>query len=200
MSIQERAAEQLAEKRRAKKPGPVARSGWVPKKVWAGQPLKAWQLRDLSILAKTAWERLREAGAIEPPVGLAVTTWFKQWKHAEQARAVGRGSPEGMTAGISLCDCSQGDFRSLELHFKQLGGVLRSRDFERALRSEDKDEGVRQRLKRLDELLESRSLTREYALSVARPWFKVSALEELEPRQVTDLMGRLRKRGGRSGK
>lgn len=185
-----------------KRPGaPKAVVGYTyatPSARYAKQPLKKWQKRELSMRARAAFDRLVKYGAIEQPEGLSVSAWFEQWKHAEQGRALKAAGP------VSLNDCKQAHVRDLETWFDSLSGNVTPRTFDRALKSEDVDEGRRQMRHHLSEELEKintplaaagcEPLAESYAETICQSTFKCG-LDELPPECFPSLFATLRRRG-----
>lgn len=185
-----------------KRPGaPKAVVGYkyaTPSARYAKQPLKRWQKMELSMRARAAFDKLVKYGAIEQPAGLSVAKWFEQWKHEEQGRALKAAGP------VSLNDCKQANVRDLETWFDTLAGNVTARTFDRALASEDVDEGRRQMRHHLTKELEKinapilaaggEPLGEGYAETLCKSVFKCG-LEELPPECFTNLFATLRRRG-----
>jgi hypothetical protein len=170
------------------------RSGeFVPSARYAKQPLKPWQLTKLSLLAKQGFDKLRKCGAIECPQGLSESAWFKQWKQAEQGRALGAGGP------VSLKDCKQAHVRTLETWFDALAGRVTERTFERALRSEDIDEQRRQMIHHIEEEAKElnakgAAVSRGYAEVLCNALYK-RTLDEADPvTQLPNVLATMRQR------
>jgi hypothetical protein len=163
---------------------------------YAKQPLKKWQKRELSMRARKAFDKLVKYEAIEQPAGLSVSAWFEQWKHFEQGRALNAAGP------VSLNDCKQAHVRDLETWFDSLGGTVTTRTVERAMKSEDVDEGRRQRIQRLQEMVdkfdkelpEGNKMGPNYARTVCRSVFKCD-LDDLDPDHFPAVMATVRRRG-----
>lgn len=176
----------------------AGRSFRAPCAVYARQPLKTWQKRALSMAAREAFEKLRKYGAIEQPDGVSVSAWFESWKHAEQGRALavaGEGGP------VSLNDCKQAHYRTLEIHFTSLSGRTTAQTFERAMESEETDEGRRQarhhlseEIRRINEELGEEIITAAYVATICRAQFKCEP-SQATPEQVINLLATVRRRG-----
>jgi hypothetical protein len=187
---------------RSNKGSGAARRGFsVPSARYAKQPLRPWQKRELSMRAKVAFDQLVKYEAIEQPPGLSKSAWFEQWKHAEQGRALKLAGP------VSLNDCKQANVRDLEIWFDTLAGKVTDKTFERALSAEDVDEGRRQRMQRLQELLDEINarltelgvaaedlMQMSYAATISQSVLKCP-LTNLLPERFPAIMATVRKRG-----
>jgi hypothetical protein len=166
----------------------AARPLRAPSAAYARQPLKTWQKAALSMLAKKGFDKLLKFGAIEAPPAVSTSAFLKTWKHEEQGRALKMDGP------VSLMDCKQAHYRTLEIHFQALAGQVTAKTFERALESEDLDEGRRQAMHHLNATLEEYDLDVKYAQTIARAQYKAD-LARLDPAQLINLLATIRRRG-----
>lgn len=166
--------------------GEKAARPFVMSRRYAGQPLKQWQTQRLSILAKRGFDRVGKF-AERPSDCASDSAWFKQWKHEQQGRALKR-------EAVSLTEVFQRDYRDLEIHFQGLAGEVSARTFQRALASDEIDEGRRQILHHLRLECERWGLAWEYAETISRSLCGCE-LEQMDPEQVKKVLGIVRQRG-----
>jgi len=146
-------------------------------------PLTAAQKRELVLLARRAFERLYDSGAISE------ATEFDAWRHGQTLQCVER-------PGISAC--RQEDFAQVKSHFLRLLG---QEGMSQRLQARADMEPRRVALWKLEqECAAARDVIDrplEYVSSIARARYKAASMDDLGEKQIWVLMFDLRRNAQR---
>lgn len=140
------------------------------------------------MLAREVFDKHLKYGLIEVPPGQSVNSAFNNWRHEEQARVL-KGARD------SLTEARQKDYRPLMRHFLTLqGGESAGRAFALAQKDTPRDEHARQLIFQLRKLAGAAGFNDAYLAGISGDKFGSRDFEQLEPRQLVQLIATVRRR------
>jgi hypothetical protein len=146
-------------------------------------PINSEQKRELAILARRAFERLYDSGAISE------TTDFDSWRHQQAIQAVER---------TGLRECRQEDFAQLKGHFlRLLGQPAMANRMQARAELEPRRVALWKLRHECEAVADVIGNAEAYVCGIARARFKVGTLAELGEKQLWILLFDLRRNAQR---